>query len=393
MRPAVLYGIDISHHQGAFDLGRTRAEGFEFAFLKATEGSSFVDSRFGANLANARAAGLLTAAYHYQRADSSAASQAGHIVNTVPADVPVILDVEDGGGGADLTRDIIGRLLAAGYRSPLLYLPRWYWEQIGSPSLAGLPPLWYSRYASNEGGYASEIYERYRDFYDAQWGGYGGLGVAVLQFTSSATVAGHRPVDANAFRGTREELAGLLSSATPEDDLTPEQAQKLNEIHHELFGPRGPQGQIVGWGTEAGNHTAIGLLVHMFNALLGPRPSRVPGAEHIQVPAVDAIRDTNGVVYQLPAMINAGATGDPQAVAEALRPVVSEVAGPAIRESVTEVFGADDPARTEALVLAISTKLAARQAAPQQIPAQTPPQAAAQQPPAQQTPAQQTPTQ
>ncbi|MGW0890826.1 glycoside hydrolase family 25 protein [Saccharopolyspora sp. NPDC002578] len=380
MRPVVLYGIDISHHQGAFDLGRTRAEGFEYAFLKATEGSSFVDSRFGANLGNARAAGLLVAAYHYQRGDSSAAAQAGHIINTVPADVPVILDVEANGGGPDLSRDIIGRLLAAGYRSPLLYLPRWYWEQIGSPSLAGLPPLWYSRYASNEGGYASEIYERYRDFYDAQWGGYGGLGVAILQFTSSATVAGHAPVDANAFRGTREELAGLLGSSTPEDDLTPDQAQKLNEIHHELFGPRGPQGQIVGWGTEAGNHTAIGLLVHMFNALLGPRPSRVPGAGHVLVPAVEAIRDTNGVVYQLPAMINAGATGDPQAVAEALRPVIAEAAGPAIRESVTEVFGTDDPARTEAVVQAIANRLAAGQ----QIPAQAPaPQAPAQQPPVQ----------
>ncbi|MFR9732192.1 glycoside hydrolase family 25 protein [Saccharopolyspora sp. MS10] len=376
MRPAVLYGIDISHHQGAFDLGRTRAEGFDFAFLKATEGSSFVDSRFGANLANARGAGLLTAAYHYQRADSSAASQAGHIIATVPADVPVILDVEDGGGGPDLTRDIIGRLVAAGYRSPLLYLPRWYWEQIGSPSLAGLPPLWYSRYASNEGGYASAIYERYRDFYDAQWGGYGGLGVAVLQFTSSATVAGHAPVDANAFRGTREELAGLLSSSTPEDDLTPDQAQKLNEIHYELFGPRGPQGQIVGWGTEAGNHTAIGLLVHMFNALLGPRPSRVPGAEHVLVPAVDAIRDTNGVVYQLPSMINASGAGDPAAVAEALRPVVAEAVGPAIRDSVTEVFGTADPARTEAVVQAIATRLAAHRAPGQQVPPQAPAQQA-----------------
>ncbi len=206
----MLYGIDISHHQGAFDLARTRAEGFDFAFLKATEGSSFVDSRFGANLDAGRAAGLLVAAYHYQRADSSAEAQTAHITATVPADVPVILDVEDGGGGADLSRDIIGRLVAAGYRSPLLYLPRWYWEQIGSPDLTGLPALWYSRYASNEGGYASEIYERYRDFYDAQWGGYGGLGVAVLQFTSSATVAEQSPVDANAFRGTREELAALL---------------------------------------------------------------------------------------------------------------------------------------------------------------------------------------
>lgn len=206
----MLYGIDISHHQGAFDLARTRAEGFDFAFFKATEGESFVDAQFAANLRAGAEAGLLVGAYHYQRADSSAAAQAAHIAATVPAHVPVILDVEDGGGDANLSRDILGRLAATGHRSPLLYLPRWYWEQIGSPDLGGLPPLWYSRYASNDGGYASVIYERYRDFYDAQWGGYGGLGVAVLQFTASATVAGVSPVDANAYRGTREELAGLL---------------------------------------------------------------------------------------------------------------------------------------------------------------------------------------
>ena len=127
----MLWGIDISHHQGVFDLGRTRAEGFDFAFLKATEGSSFVYRRFSANLAAARAAGLLVAAYHYQRADSSAAAQVAHIARTVPRDVPVILDVEANGGNAALTRDITARLHAAGYRTPLLYLPRWYWQQIG----------------------------------------------------------------------------------------------------------------------------------------------------------------------------------------------------------------------------------------------------------------------
>ncbi len=207
----MLYGIDISHHQGGgFDLRRTRAEGFDFAFLKATDGAGWVDPQFGRNLGEARGAGLLVAAYHYQRGNASAAAQVDTITRTVPRDVPVLPDVEKDGGNLALTRDIVGRLRGAGYTVPLAYVPRWYWrDTLGSPSLVGLPPLWSSRYPDMNGGYASQIYQRVPANY---WDGYGGVGVEVLQFTSSATVAGHTPVDSNAYRGTREQLAALLGT-------------------------------------------------------------------------------------------------------------------------------------------------------------------------------------
>jgi hypothetical protein len=52
------------------------------------------------------------------------------------------------------------------------------------------------------------------------WNGYGGLGVTVLQFTSSARVAGHQPVDGNAYIGTREQLAAVLGYQE-DDDMQP----------------------------------------------------------------------------------------------------------------------------------------------------------------------------
>lgn len=212
----MIYGIDISHHQGgSFDLHRARREGIEFAFLKATEGSGWTDTQFGRNLRVAREAGLLVAAYHYQRANATAAQQAAHITSVVPADVPVILDVERGGGNAALTRDLNARLNRAGRRTPLLYLPRWYWQEIGSPSLTGLPPLWYSRYANSQGGSPSAVYQRSAGWFAGHFAGYGGLPVEVLQFSESSTVAGHRPVDANAYRGTRAQLAALLGGQSP----------------------------------------------------------------------------------------------------------------------------------------------------------------------------------
>jgi hypothetical protein len=217
------FGLDISHHQGAFDIGRAAGEGCEFFILKATEGSGFTDSRFAENLRKTRAAGKLVAAYHYQRSNVSAASQVAHIQRVVSKDIPVIPDVEANSGGVGLTRDIVNRLRSAGYKVPLLYLPRWYWQQIGSPSLEGLPPLWSSRYPDMRQGSLSD---EYADVPSHYWDGYGGLPVAVLQFTSSARVAGRSPIDGNAFRGSAADLRGLFGrigggGAAPgqEDDM------------------------------------------------------------------------------------------------------------------------------------------------------------------------------
>lgn len=216
---ALIFGVDVSHHQGStLDFSAFRQEGIEFAFLKATEGGSFQDSQFSGNLRRARAAGMLVAAYHYVKAGASVAAQVWNVARTVPIDVPVILDVESGSGGIALTRAIVDTLRVDGYTVPLLYLPRWYWQAIGSPPLEGLPPLWSSRYPDNIVG---PMIEEYGDVPAHYWIGYGGLGVAVLQFTSSARVAGRAPLDANAFQGTREQLAALLSGRQ-EDDMSGE---------------------------------------------------------------------------------------------------------------------------------------------------------------------------
>lgn len=212
----MLFGLDISHHQDTrLDLALCRREGIEFVFIKATEGSSFKDREFAANLAEARAAGLLVAAYHYVRFNASAAAQLAHVRRVIPLDVPVIPDVEAGSGPLSITRELVAGLRAAGYTVPLSYIPRWYWQQIGSPSLVGLPPLWSSRYPDNVVG---SIADEWADVPAHYWKGYGGLDVAVLQFTSSSRIAGHQPLDANAFRGTRDQLGALLGYRHQQED-------------------------------------------------------------------------------------------------------------------------------------------------------------------------------
>jgi len=215
---ATTFGLDISHHQDPpLDLEQCAREGIDFVFIKATEGSNYQDPAFRPNLAEAQRAGLIPAAYHYVRAAATAAAQVDNVKRTVPPGVPVIPDIEDGSGDVPLAREVVQRLEAAGYRVPLMYLPRWYWQRLGSPSLAGLPPLWSSRYPDNVvGSIADEI----ADVLTSYWTGYGGLDVAVLQFTSSSRIAGRQPIDANAYRGTRDQLAALLGGT--EEDMAGE---------------------------------------------------------------------------------------------------------------------------------------------------------------------------
>lgn len=101
-QPAVrrLRGIDVSHHQGDIAWERVAADGMAFAYLKATEGSTFTDDRFAANWRAASAAGLRVGGYHYFTLCSDPLPQAEHFASTlagvpeVPRPLPPVVDLE-----------------------------------------------------------------------------------------------------------------------------------------------------------------------------------------------------------------------------------------------------------------------------------------------------------
>lgn len=225
----ITFGVDVSHHKPGFDFKQAAREGIAFAALKATEGDSFTDGLFNGYLRAARAAGLLVIAYHYQLATAPAAGQVRHVLRAVPADVPLAVDVEARSGEVALTRDLVDQLRRAGRRVVLTYLPRWYWTQLGRPDLTGLPPLWSSRYPDNVVG---SVADEWHDVPAAYWHGYGGLTVALLQFTSSAALANYPAgaIDANAYRGTRDELAALLGGGQEDDMFDDGDRRKLDRI-------------------------------------------------------------------------------------------------------------------------------------------------------------------
>lgn len=92
-----VHGIDVSHHQGRIDWGRVKASGQAFAFIKATEGADFRDTRFAENWRQARAEGLVTGAYHFFTFCSPGKAQAENFLAVAPRDagsLPFAVDVE-----------------------------------------------------------------------------------------------------------------------------------------------------------------------------------------------------------------------------------------------------------------------------------------------------------
>ncbi|MBR4257050.1 MAG: lysozyme, partial [Clostridia bacterium] len=58
-------GVDVSHYQGDVDWETLSKQGISFAFIKATEGSSYVDLTFEKNYVEANKTVLRVGAYHF----------------------------------------------------------------------------------------------------------------------------------------------------------------------------------------------------------------------------------------------------------------------------------------------------------------------------------------
>lgn len=90
-------GIDVSSYQGEIDWEILAKQDIQFAFIKATEGSSFTDPNFAENYKNAQKTDLRIGAYHFFSYDSSGKTQAENFIANVPIIdnmLPPVVDVE-----------------------------------------------------------------------------------------------------------------------------------------------------------------------------------------------------------------------------------------------------------------------------------------------------------
>lgn len=177
---------DVSNYNPGFDAGPYPA-----LVAKATEGTTFTDKLYAGF--KAQAVGKPFAAYHWlNTADLQAQAEHAH---SVIGSTPVMWDCEAAGATVPRILDITSRYRALGGVATLVYLPHWFWQNLGSPDLRPLAAAGLSLVSSN--------YTTYSDT-GPGWNPYGGVTPAIWQYTST-------PVDMNAFKGTVAELAALFA--------------------------------------------------------------------------------------------------------------------------------------------------------------------------------------
>lgn len=99
-------GVDVSAHQGQIDWQILASQNLSFVFMKATEGSSWVDKKFAYNFENAHKYGLYVGAYHFFSFESGGETQAQNFIRNVPQTkdgqrfLPPVVDIEFYGSNA-----------------------------------------------------------------------------------------------------------------------------------------------------------------------------------------------------------------------------------------------------------------------------------------------------
>lgn len=76
-------GVDVSSYQGKIDFQKLKEQNIAFAYIKATEGSTYKDKMFQINWRNSKNVGILSGAYHFFSFDSSGKLQAENFIQTI----------------------------------------------------------------------------------------------------------------------------------------------------------------------------------------------------------------------------------------------------------------------------------------------------------------------
>jgi GH25 family lysozyme M1 (1,4-beta-N-acetylmuramidase) len=174
---------------------------------KSTQGSRYFDPIYTVCKSDAVKQNVYFMAYHFLQ-HGGAWQQAEYAYKIVGPHTPLALDVEPYLSSHPTVLDaeqFIDEYRRLGGIIHITYLPRWYWWTIGSPILGGLAErrqwLWTSEYPVN--GYSDN---------GPGWESYGGLPVAMWQYSDSINYGGISDVDFNAFKGTGKQvnLPGVL---------------------------------------------------------------------------------------------------------------------------------------------------------------------------------------
>ncbi|MFC4330552.1 GH25 family lysozyme [Streptomyces andamanensis] len=205
-------GVDISVWQGSINWKSVRGAGIEFAWMKATEGTSYKDPTFSTNYLGAYNAGVIRGAYHFARPDvSGGAAQANFFASNGGAwsrdnlTLPGVLDIEGSCYGKTPAAmqswilDFYTTYKARTGRDVVIYTSPSWWNSCtgGWTGMSARSPLWVAHWTSA----ASPSIPQGFPFW------------TVWQYTSTGAVSGvSGNVDRDRFSADRSRLLALANN-------------------------------------------------------------------------------------------------------------------------------------------------------------------------------------
>jgi GH25 family lysozyme M1 (1,4-beta-N-acetylmuramidase) len=201
----MLTGPDISHHQGIVDMAAI-ASVHDVVIMKATEGTSFVDSKFFQNRANALNNNRRIGAYHFLRQGDGVA-QAKHFLSVVGINnyTVYVLDCETSASGTnpsfETIRQFCNEVIRQAGREPVIYTYNHWWDANIGDLAVPCSYLWIARYRDKSLGYGPTPPGDYKVF---GW-----------QYTSSGSCPGvSGNCDLNDFYVTHEDWDRIAGDET-----------------------------------------------------------------------------------------------------------------------------------------------------------------------------------
>ncbi len=151
-----IFGVDVSHHQGVIDWRKAKEGGVQFAYIKATEGGDFKDSKFLDNWIECKYADVPRGAYHFFSFCRPGLVQAQNFLQAVPLEpqtLPPALDLEfgDNCGGvptqAEMEKEVSAFVAGISGRfsgPPIFYVTSEFYKRYLASGHSKFPPhrLW-----------------------------------------------------------------------------------------------------------------------------------------------------------------------------------------------------------------------------------------------------------
>jgi lysozyme len=229
--PDAAEGIDVSRYQGNIDWKRVRADGKSFAFIKASQGQSYVDPTFITNAKGVQAAGILLGAYHFVDATSvdAAKAEARHFAEVLDRaggagalDFPPVMDYENNPGGFssaaihEVAMAFLTEFERVSCRKPMVYTGNAFAAHFKAP--LGAYKLWIARYSTLVPS-DTTVWKQW-DFW---------------QYSDNGCVEGIQgPVDLNVYAGTESELRQAFAGEKGEEPMTAEEKAAFQALQQQV---------------------------------------------------------------------------------------------------------------------------------------------------------------